>query len=546
MLTNCRSGQSTGDGSSHSPGGGLLTSDDQTHLRAAMDAYDAALLRNDVDELDRWFLDGPDTLRADAQGVLVGHDQISAFRRASPGVNGRRVEQMYVVPLSPDVAVAVAQTRRADGTPGLQTQAWVRTSDGWRVAVAHVSTGTSSATHSKSTANASTRQPDRAVWRVLGEPLVSGLGPGPLDDLTVAVKDIFAVQGHPVGAGNPTWLAQAAPEPRHAAAVQALLDAGAQITGISQTDEFAYSLAGINIHYGTPPNPAAEGRITGGSSSGSASAVALRLVDVGLGSDTAGSIRIPASYCGLFGLRPSHGAISTKGLTALAPSFDTVGWLTRDAETLDRVARVLLPISDVAPVERLLIADDVFAMAEPAVSDVVRRVAWRTAQRLEVPVETVPELCGGQMDRWVAAFRTVQAAEAWTTHGSWLSTHLDSLDPEIAQRFFDGRAVTASQRADAERVLMGARQHLWDRLPAGTVMAQPAASTVAPPPDMTAEAKARMRAGTLRLTSLASVSGLPALAVPAGSVEDRPVGLCLVGSRGSDTELTALARRVHE
>lgn len=173
----------------------------------------------------------------------------------------------------------------------------------------------------------------------------------------------------------------------------------------------------------------------------------------------------------------------------------------------------------------------------------MRSAAARAADRLEVPLEVVTDLCEGQIDSWVRAFRTVQAAEAWTTHGRWLSVHLDTLDPEIAQRFSDGRAVTSTQRADAERVLLGARTLLWNRLRSGTALAQPAASTVAPAPDMTTTDKATMRAGTLRLTSLSSVSGLPVLTVPAGLVDGLPVGLCLVGSRGSDLGLTALAGR---
>lgn len=543
MPTDDRSEPNASQTTTGLPQGDAATDDDLVELRAALNAYDAALLRNDLAELDRWFLAGPRTLRADAAGVLVGHDQISAFRRDAPGVRGRHIKRIHLVPLSSDASIAVAETRRADGTPGLQTQAWVKTPEGWRIAAAHVSVG--AAAPVAPDARSAARQPDTSVWRTVGDPLVERIRPGVLDGLTVAVKDIYAVQGHPIGAGNPAWLAQASPEPRHAAAVQALLEAGAAVTGITQTDEFAYSLAGTNAHYGTPPNPAAEGRITGGSSSGSASAVALGLVDVGLGSDTAGSIRIPASYCGLFGLRPSHGAISTRGLTPLAPSFDTVGWLTRDAATLIRVADVLLPPGDIAPVRRIVLADDVFAMAESPVADVVRLAAHRAGERLSVPVETISEICDADMDRWVAAFRTVQAAEAWLMHGSWLRTHLESLDPEIALRFSDGRAVTASQRADAERVLLAGRQLLWDRLPAGTVLAQPAASTVAPPPDISAPDKARMRAGTLRLTSLASISGLPALTVPAGRVDGRPVGLCLVGSRGSDAGLVALAERLN-
>lgn len=509
-------------------------------LADALAAYEKALMSNDVAALDNWFLDSPQTLRADGNGVLVGRDRIASFRRTSQGAPRRSVTNTHIVPLSGDAVVTVAETRRPDGTPGLQTQAWVDTPDGWRIAAAHVSVGTPPApgrTHADPATN------EQVLWREVGEPLVSATRRGRLDGLAIAVKDMFAVAGHPIGAGNPTWLSQASPEPRHAVAVQALLDAGASVTGIAQTDELAYSLSGTNTHYGTPENPAAPGRVPGGSSSGPASAVALGLVDIGLGTDTAGSIRVPASYCGLFGLRPSHGAISTTGLIPLAPSFDAVGWMTRDPETLDAVAQVLLPDSDMTPPDRLVLADDVLGLASPDISDLVRRSATRLSQRLGLKSETLADMCQGHLDDWVEAFRTVQAAEAWVTHATWLHDHIDTLDPEIAQRFSDGRAVTTSRRSAAEKVLLEARAHLWEAIPPGTVLAQPATSTTAPAPDMTATDKTAMRAGTLRLTSLASVAGLPSLTVPAGLVGGLPVGLCLVGSRGSDQALTSMARQ---
>ncbi len=198
---------------------------------------------------------------------------------------------------------------------------------------------------------------DRRIWRVVGDPLLPSGDhkddhpgvptgdhepAGELAGLRVAVKDLFAVAGFAIGAGNPTFLAQQSPQPEHAVAVARLLDAGAAITGIAQTDEFAYSLAGTNIHYGTPPNPRAPGRISGGSSSGSASATAAGQVDIGLGTDTGGSIRVPASYQGLWGLRTTHGSVDRTGLLPLAPSFDTVGVLTRDPTTLRKAIGVLL------------------------------------------------------------------------------------------------------------------------------------------------------------------------------------------------------------
>ena len=184
---------------------------------------------------------------------------------------------------------------------------------------------------------------DRTVWREVGYPLLPATGTGPLTGMSVAVKDLFALEGFRIGAGNKEWLAESSAETTTAPAAAALLAAGAEVAGIARTDEFAYSLAGTNAHYGTPPNPKAPGRISGGSSSGSASAVSLGQATIGLGTDTGGSIRVPSAYQGLFGIRTTHGAVSTEGLLPLAPSFDTVGWMTRDAATLAAVGSVLLP-----------------------------------------------------------------------------------------------------------------------------------------------------------------------------------------------------------
>jgi Asp-tRNA(Asn)/Glu-tRNA(Gln) amidotransferase A subunit family amidase len=183
---------------------------------------------------------------------------------------------------------------------------------------------------------------DPRVWRVVGDPLVAGAAVGPLAGLSVAVKDVIAVQGHRLGAGVPALLAAGRPQPRHAPALARLLAAGASVRGIARMDQLAYSLAGTNEHFPPPPNGAVPGAVPGGSSSGSASAVALREADIGLGTDTAGSIRVPASYQGLWGLRTSYGVVERAGVLPLAPDFDTVGLLTRDAASLRAVASVLL------------------------------------------------------------------------------------------------------------------------------------------------------------------------------------------------------------
>ncbi|MEV0335573.1 amidase family protein [Nocardia sp. NPDC050717] len=199
--------------------------------------------------------------------------------------------------------------------------------------------------------------PDTTVWREVGAPLVPATATGPLTGHTVAVKDLFAVAGYPLGAGVGDFLAGRAPEPRHATVVAALLAAGADLTGIATTDEFAYSITGGNGRTGMPVNPAAPQRVPGGSSSGPAVAVARGEASIGLGTDTAGSIRVPGAYQGLWGIRTTHGSLDTTGLLPLAPSFDTIGWLARDADTLAAVADAVFAARQ-APADRSRSAPD--------------------------------------------------------------------------------------------------------------------------------------------------------------------------------------------
>eukprot|EP01043_Picozoa_sp_COSAG02_P050559 COSAG02_NODE_5210_length_4540_cov_2.660662_3_plen_167_part_00 len=143
----------------------------------------------------------------------------------------------------------------------------------------------------------------------LNNPLL-GSGSGPLAGKTFVLKDLYDIEGRKTGNGNPAVFERAKPAERSAAVVTALLDAGADCTGVAICDEFFYSIAGVNHHYGTPQNTHAKGCIPGGSSSGSAAAVAAGMCDFAVGSDTGGSVRIPASFCGIYGLRPTHGRIS--------------------------------------------------------------------------------------------------------------------------------------------------------------------------------------------------------------------------------------------
>ena len=490
-------------------------------LQEAFDAYERALAEDDVAALDDAFAPGPDTLRGDSAGLLVGHDAISAFRGARGGISSRVLDHVESRRLADDCWLVVATSRYVGGGTGLQTQVWQRADGRWRIIAAHVTGRTPSF--------------DRSVWRTVGDPLYQGAFEGPLLGLLVAVKDVFAVRGYRIGAGNPTWLRGAAPERQHAPVVLDLLKGGASVRGLARTDELAYSIAGTNPHYGTPANGALPGALPGGSSSGPATAVATGQADVGLASDTGGSIRVPASYQGLWGLRTTHGLVPRQGMVPLAPSFDTVGWLTRDGATLEAVAAwcleddaPLLPARRVVPVE-------VLQLVEPATREAFEAWAGGTVEEVEV----------GPLDEWSEAFRVVQAAEAWRAHGAWLTEHPDAVGGAVRERFALAGEVTADQeaaaRAQVERLAQVIRAIADD-----AVIVLPTTPGPAPARTASAEEVDGVRAATLRMTALAGVGGLPALSVPAlrypSTLGPAPVGVCFVGPRGTDLSLVRHAR----
>jgi len=502
--------------------------------------YDAALLRNDRAVLDELFLPGPDTVRGDGRVLLVGHDAIAGFRSARAAIPTRKVAELQLRVLAPDTVLVMART--ADGeAAGLQTQVWQRTREGWRVAAAHVSLP------AKPTAAAvpapAPAPVDPSVWRVAGVPLAPPLGSGPLDGLGIAVKDLIAVEGHPTGGGVPAYLAGQPPQAASAPVVTALRRAGAHLAGLAQTDEFAYSIAGSNAHYGAAPNPASPSRLGGGSSSGPAAAVALGQAQVGLGTDTAGSVRVPAAYQGLVGFRPTHGAVPADGVLPLAPSFDTVGWLTRDVATSAAVAAVLLRRgnAEAAPPTRMLRLPVAERLADPATRQVfAARVAALEDAGL-VPRPETADLDEEVLDEWFAAFRTVQAHEAWAAHGGWIEAHPGSLGPDVAARFAAAAAVTAAEADTARAVVTMARERLRAWLD-GAFLVLPTAPGPAPLRTASPAEIDDIRARTLRISCLAPIAGAPAISIPLGA-PGAPLGFCLSGAPGSDLALLSAAAR---
>ncbi|WP_280303524.1 amidase family protein [Nocardia abscessus] len=349
----------------------------------------------------------------------------------------------------------------------------------------------------------------------------------------LAVKDVIDVAGLPTGAGHPRWLATHDCAARDADVVDRLR-AGFTVIGKTHTDELAYSLAGTNRHYGTPDNPAAAGRVPGGSSSGSAVAVAAGAADLGLGTDTAGSIRVPASYTGLFGLRPTHGRVSGTGIVPLAPSFDVPGLLTRDLATLRAATALLWRDGDEAELPRRL-----WIPADLPISPEARSAMRPAVDRLaaELALETGPLFDPGGWDVLRAAFTTVQAAEAWSSHSAWIRGERPEFGPGVTARFAYAAEVTGGLEAAARSVLRASAGRLLRGLGPDGVLVLPA--TPAPAPVV--GAAGADRAAIVRLTCLAPVAGAPALSVPAAKVDGLPFGVCLLAAPGRDESLLATA-----
>lgn len=367
---------------------------------------------------------------------------------------------------------------------------------------------------------------------------------GPLAGLSFAAKDLFDVAGAPTGGGNPDW-ARTHPVPEtHAWAVAKLLAAGANMVGKTITCEVSLGILGYNQFFGTPPNPAAPGCLPGGSSSGSASVVAAGLADVALGTDTGGSVRVPASLCGLYGLRPTHGRIAFQGVCHQAPSFDTAGWFTRDVATFRRVAEVLLGEAlPAATATGVLLAEDAFALADPAVAAALLPAAERLGDLIGgIKRITIGE--PGELEVWAAQRNVLQRAECWTTFRAWIEAKNPTFAYNIGRNLALAATITPEQVAVAQvtrrRVVERARVLLQD----GALLCLPTTPFTAPPLGLSLPAldELTMRVGVT--TSFAGLAGLPQLSLPLGRVDGKPCGLSIIAWRGQDARLAAIAAKL--
>ncbi|HEY4375495.1 MAG TPA: amidase [Burkholderiales bacterium] len=373
---------------------------------------------------------------------------------------------------------------------------------------------------------------------------LSGRASGPLSGLTVAVKDMYDIAGERVSGGSPAWLAAQGPAAAHSAVVDRILQAGGTIIGKTVCDEFFYSVTGMNAHYGTPVNPRTPGRIPGGSSAGSAAACGAGACDLAIGSDTAGSVRVPAAFCGLYGLRVTHGRIDLRGAMAMAPSFDAGGWFAATPGLFARVGSVLLDerAAVQGSVSKLAWLGDAFGRADARIGELARGFLAQAAAIL--PAMTEVSAAGEEIDAWREAMRVKQAAEVWQTFGAFVRQHGDQLGPGIAERMRVASEISADDLRKAEPTLVRVRKRMEVLTAQGTLLVLPTCASMAPLTTASATDLDRYRIDTMRLVCMASISGLPQMTIPFATLEGAPVGLSFIGWRGSDEVLLDLALRL--
>jgi len=386
---------------------------------------------------------------------------------------------------------------------------------------------------------------------------VSPTGNGSLDGLRFSVKDVIDVTGWKTGCGNPTWRDSHPPAVAHAVCVEQLLRAGARCVGKTICDELAFSLLGENHFYGTPLNARAPDRVPGGSSSGSASAVACGLVDVALGTDTGGSIRVPASNCGVWGFRPSHGLISVAGVNPLAPSFDTVGVLARNADALAKVGLVLLADAQVPRKKPATIhlIHEAFAFADAdvqkALSEPVRCLRDLFDERVRESSlrDLAADKAGGSFETWAETFCVIQWAEIESCLRAWIADATPEFGPDIAASFELTKQLDRRRVAGALERREQYFRRLDDFLGPHDLLCIPTTPALAPrkgdPPARSASGSGYYPR-TLALTCIAGIGRLPQVSIPVAHVSRIPIGLSLLARHRQDVFLLEVAKSVDQ
>lgn len=372
---------------------------------------------------------------------------------------------------------------------------------------------------------------------------LKGSGTGKLANLVFAAKDVFKIKGSTYSNGHPLWLNTHEPDDFTASAIMKLLDEGADLVGKTVCDELCYSISGENWHYGSPINPHDPRRFAGGSSSGSGAATAGRLVDFALGSDCLGSVRVPAAYNGVFGMRPTYKRIKNDGEAPYCESMDVLGYVASDPDVFLKVSEVLLG-EDQEPTQfkRLFIADDCFAAVDKKVTDTLKPVIEFFSENLEATEHVTVAKEG--LAHWIKTFQYVQGYEVWESYGGWINKYKPRLSRGPKERLAWASTITRTEYLNAKVEKDRIARYFKEFLPRDTILCLPTVASVAPLRTDSLEEINKTRLQSTYLLCVSPLTGTPQITLPLVMLDDVPLGFTIIGAEGTDLELVRFAVKV--
>ena len=354
---------------------------------------------------------------------------------------------------------------------------------------------------------------------------------GTLKNLNFLVKDMCKVKDHRTSCGNPDFYQKCIPANDYAPFLKEILEAGATLKGITICDEFFYSLIGENSHYGTPANLNAPGCVPGGSSSGSAAALTTNLYDFSIGSDTGGSVRVPASFCGLFGIRPTHNRINTEDVYPMAPSFDTLGWFAKDIDIFKNVGSVLLNSNEKTEFsfKEFVIAEDILELASPEIIKLFNNYIndkFPEIKKIRLSKHNKEEIADN--------FRILQGGEIKENIIPWILENKPKISPEINNRIEMAMKITTDEINKAQKFREKLKLEIDKSLPKEIIALFPTTPFSSLKCGQSDKQLASYRKKLMEFTSIAGMTSRPQISMPKFKDNTGPIGISLLGWQYSD------------
>ena len=354
---------------------------------------------------------------------------------------------------------------------------------------------------------------------------------GTLKNLNFLVKDMCKIKDHRTSCGNPDFYQKCLPADDYAPFLKEILEAGATLKGITICDEFFYSLIGENGHYGTPDNLNAPGCVPGGSSSGSAAALTTNLYDFSIGSDTGGSVRVPASFCGLFGIRPTHNRINTEGVYPMAPSFDTLGWFAKDINIFKKIGSVLLNLNEKTKYsfKEFVIAEDILELANPDIVNLFNNYINNNFPKIK-------RFRLSEHNKEIIAdnFRILQGGEIKENIIPWILENKPKISPEINNRIEMAMKITTDEINKAQKFREKLKVEIDKSLLKGIIALFPTTPFSSPKCGQSDDQLGSYRKKLMEFTSIAGMTSRPQISIPKFKDNTGPIGISLLGWQYSD------------